>query len=263
MRKTAAAVALLLTLSAVAAGQRPRAVGKNSTRARSGAADTTRAGAGEEERVLDRALLAQGGLALALVKTRITRGRVTLSDSAVPGTFEAYEKGLDRAIVVVNMPGGQLLAAHDGGRTWLQTPLGTKTGIASGTEGMLAKAADGKGGFKWRNAFSSLSLKGRAAVDGHETVVLAARLRGGPALTIYFDVETGLVRKQEYPKPAGVNEEEHLKAVVFDSYATVDGVKVPVLIRQVYAKYTLTYRVTEVRHNVPIMDAFFESPNGK
>jgi hypothetical protein len=40
----------------------------------------------------------------------------------------------------------------------------------------------------------------------------------------------------------------------------VDGVKVPALFRQITAEYTLTFRVTEVKHNVPINDVLFESP---
>jgi len=213
--------------------------------------------------VLNRALMAQGGLALALVKTRIMRGRVTLSTSPDPGSFETYEKGLGKSMLVMNIPGGQLLAAYDGSKPWIQTPWGAGTAVNYGTDGALAKAAEGKGGFNWRNAFSSLSLKGRAVVDGHELVVLAVTPRGGNPLTMYFDAETGLIRKQEFPRPAGVKEEEHLKSLHFDSYATVDGVKVAVLIRQVYAKHTLTFRVTEVKHNLPIDDALFADPNGK
>jgi hypothetical protein len=56
---------------------------------------------------------------------------------------------------------------------------------------------------------------------------------------------------------------ERLLGVYYDSYATVDGVKVPALFRQVYTSFTLTFMVTEVKHNVTISDALFRDPNAK
>jgi hypothetical protein len=216
----------------------------------------------EVENLLDHYMVAQGGLALFQLKTRIVRGRVEMSESPLPGTFEVFEKMPGKSIMVVNAPSGQFLAASDGDRRWLQTPWGsTKTVAAVGGIKLLEQAASGKG-FKWRNAFSSASLKGRAVVEGHETIVLAATPRDGKPLIIYFDAKTFLPRKIELARPAadGAN---HVKAAYFDSYATVDGVKVPAVIRQVYVDYTMTFRATEVRHNVPINDALFATPKGK
>lgn len=216
----------------------------------------------EVEQLLDLYMLAQGGLALFKLKTRIVRGRVEMSESPIPGTFESYEKSPDKSMMVVNAPGGQFLAASDGSRRWLQTPWGsTKTVAAVGGMRLLEQAAKGKG-FKWRNAFSSATLKGRAMVEGHETIVLAATPQGGEPLVIYFDAETNLLRKIELARPPAEGG-EYMKAAYFDSYATVDGVKVPALIRQVYTTFTLTFRATEVRHNVNIDDALFSNPGGK
>ncbi len=185
-----------------------------------------------------------------------------MSESSVPGTFESYKKTPGKSLMVVNAPGGQFLAATEGDRRWLQTPWGSARTVESvGSVRLLEQAASGKG-FKWSNAFSSASLKGGAVVEGHETIVLAATPRGGKPLVIYFDAETFLPRKVEFAGPAA-DGADNVKAAYFDSYATVDGVKVPAVIRQVYAKYTITYRATEVRHNVPINDALFESPTGK
>ncbi len=43
----------------------------------------------------------------------------------------------------------------------------------------------------------------------------------------------------------------------------MDGVKVPVGFRQIYTDFTLTFIVTEVKHDVPIEDLMFESPKGR
>lgn len=99
-------------------------------------------------------------------------------------------------------------------------------------------------------------------MDGHETIVLAATPRGREPVVMYFDAETGLLRKQEFIHPSGVKH-ERLGEVYIDSYATVDGVKVPALFRYVYADFTMTFRIYEIKHNVPIDDTLFRDPNGK
>jgi len=94
-------------------------------------------------------------------------------------------------------------------------------------------------------------------------IVLAATPKGHKPTIMYFDAETNLLRKQEPDRAAGGWGGIPLKAIYIDSYATVDGVKLPALFRIVTDEYTMTFRVTEVRHNVLIDDALFRSPEGK
>lgn len=254
LKQTMIGLALLLVLAPAAQGQRLRA---------SASEAKAKEPVDEIEQLLDRYILAQGGLALFKVSSRIMRGRVEMSGSPIPGSFESYEKSPDKSMMVVNAPGGQFLAANDGHRRWLQTPWGsTWLGAAAGDIKLLEQARSG-GSFKWRNAFTTARLKGTALVEGHQTIVLAATPRGGEPLVIYFDAETSLPRKVERMRPAPDEGDDFLKAAYFDGWATVDGVKVPALIRQVYTKFTITFRATEVRHNVSISDTLFESPKGK
>ena len=254
LKQTTAVLILLLFLVAAAPGQRLRA------RVKGDAQDS-----GEEvERLLERYVLAQGGAALFKLKTRIMRGRVEVSDSPVPGTFESYEKAPDKELGIVNVPVGQFITGSDGVRHWQQSPWGAARVVGfAGSEDLLREAAKGKGGFKWRNAFAASRLKGRAREDGREMIVLAATPRGGQPVLMYFDAETYLLRKQEPDRAAGSKDAEWLKAVYIDSYATVEGVKVPALFRLVTDQFTLTFRVTEVKHNVHIDDGLFRNPTGK
>jgi hypothetical protein len=253
LKRTTAALALLLALAAAASGQGAA----RGAKAKAEAIETEDA----VERLLDRHVLAQGGIALAAVRTLVMRGRVDMSESPIPGTFEVYEKFPGKSMFVVNAPGGQVIGASDGDKHWLQTPWGARTSTG-GSYDLMAQAAKGKG-FKWRNAFSTSSLKGRAKIDGSEMIVLAATPLGGEPMLLYFDAETYLLRKSE-PVHAVVGPDGfRLTAVYIDSYATVDGVKEPALFRQVFKEYTLTFRATEIRHNVPINDVLFESPTIK
>jgi hypothetical protein len=249
LKRTAAALALLLALAAAASGQRAGAKPKESGEDSGDAV----------ERLLERYVLAQGGVALAGVRTLVMRGRVEMSESPLPGTFEIYGKFPGKSMFVVTAPGGQVLGASDGDKHWLQTPWGAMKTSSGGGIDLMAQAAKGKG-FKWRDAFASSSLKGRAKIDGREMVVLAATPHKGEAMLLYFDAETFLLRKTELVRRVAESEENVLKAVYLDSYATVDGVKEPALFRHVFTQYTLTFRATEIRHNVPLNDVLFESP---
>jgi hypothetical protein len=265
--------ATLLTLAAfgVAHAQAGRAAAASNTPARAkssakfAAADKNlKASAGEEEveRLLLRNLMARGGVAFARIKTRIVRGRVEMSESPIPGTYELYEKVPGRKMEVLNAPMGQFIYTSDAGSRWAKSPWGVAVSLGGGEDGPEGGGASGSPAFKWRRYFSSAKVRGRAVLDGREVVVLDATPKGGRPVHMYFDAETWLLRKQEFSPPAQRQEDE-FKSVIIDRYDVVDGVKVPTIFRQIYTHYTLTFRIYEVKHNVPIDDALFRDPNGK
>lgn len=275
MKNIQAAALVLLSLGAVAYGQQQRpAAGTPAARggakkvepARAEFANPGRAETGAAADGVDRLLeiweLAQGGAALNGLKSRVTRGRIEMSGSDLTGSFEKYLKEPRKVMMVANTPRGQLIEVSDGDRRWVQSPWGAAVS-AGYDDDALARPAPGKGGSKWRQSFSAASLKGRGYVDGREMIVLAATPHGRPPMLWHFDAGTGLLRKMEFVNPPASNGGGRLLGVFYDSYATVDGVKVPALFRQVYEKFTLTFRVTEVKHNVQIDDALFASPTGK
>lgn len=266
----------MLTAFAAASAQDARrvAAADASMRAKSNAARPTRVKpsasdespkadvkAEEVERLFDRNRLAQGGMAALSIKTRIMRGRVEMSESPNPGTFESYEKEPGKKLEVLNAPVGQFIDATDGSHTWEQSPWSVAVTLGGG-EDESKGGASGPRSFKWRKYFSSASIRGKAVVDGREMVVLDATPKGLHPIVMYFDAETWLLYKQEFSPPS-LRQENEFKAIIIDRYVEVDGVKVPLLFRQIFTKYTLTFRIYEVKHNVPIDDALFSNPNGK
>jgi hypothetical protein len=263
LKQTAAVLLILLALVPAAPGQSLRAGAKGGPKAKE--TFKGKVPVDEVEDLLLRHVMAQGGVELFKVRTRIVRGRVELSTSPLPGNFESYEKAPDKEMGIINAPLGQFISATDGVKRWRQAPWGSAAtvGIGGGVS-LLRDAAKGKGGFKFRNAFDAARLKGRAKVDGREMIVLAATPKGSKPFLMYFDAETYLLRKQEPDRASGGwGEETPPQAIYIDSYATVDGVKVPALFRLVIDQFTMTFRVTEVRHNVHIDDVLFRSPEGK
>jgi hypothetical protein len=277
VKRTFAATLLILTacatvtVSAQEAVRRVAAVG-TPVRAKSNAVRPTRVKVSTEDesqksgaypdevdRLLKRNALAQGGIGAANIKSRIMRGRVEMSESPLSGTFESYEKEPDKRLNVLNAPVGQYIQGSDGGQRWQQSPWGFDANMRGGEDGVK----DGGPRVQmWRKYFSSASIHGRAVVDGREMVVLAATPKGERPVLMYFDAETWLLVKEEF-SPHTPQQENELKAVYIDRYSLVDGESIPTVFRQVYTNFTLTFRIYEVKHNVPIDDALFSNPNGK
>jgi hypothetical protein len=264
MKRTLAAT--LVTLALCAASAPAQTKNPKPARVRKAAAERTWKSAGavdEVEQLFDKYFLAQGGLAALVVKTRIMRGNVELSNTGVTVGFESYEKMPKRSLIVINAPAGQFLQASDAGKKWIKSPWAGVTAApgAGGGDEFLDRPG-GSGSFKWRRLFSSVRVKGRVAVEGRPAVVLAATPVGREPMLMYFDAESGMLVKLEFGRAAG-GKESDLKALHFDSYATVDGIKVPAVFRQVFDDMTMTFRVYEVKHDVKIDDALFADPNAK
>lgn len=265
MKRSLPALLLTLTLSAADASAQAGAQHSDPARVRKAAAERGAKPAGgvdEVEQLLDKFFLAQGGVAVFMVKTRIMRGNVEISNTGVTAGFESYEKLPKRSLIVINAPGGQFLQASDAGKKWVKSPWAgvTPAPRAGGDEFLNRPGASG--GFKWRSLFSSVRVKGRALVEGRPAVVLAATPVGGEPSLMYFDAASGLLVKLEFGRPAGGKESE-FKALYIDSYATVDGIKVPAIFRHQFDQFTMTFRVYEVKHDVAIDDALFKDPNAK
>lgn len=272
MKRTLAVITLILTsFAAVAHAQAERRAAAPNTpaRAKSGAKFAAsdkhlKASAGDEEveRIFLRNLIARGGIAITKIKTRIARGRVEMSESPVPGSYELYEKAPGKRMEVLNAPTGQIIYTIDAGSRWSRLPWGLAVSL-SGVEGEPeGGGASDLSVLKWRKYFTSAKVRGRVVLDGREMVLLDATPKGERIVHMYFDAETWLLRRLDFSPPAERQEDE-FKSVVIDRYDTVDGVKVPTIFRQIHTHFTLTYRIIEVKHNVPIDDALFRDPNGK
>jgi hypothetical protein len=265
MKRISAAILLTLALSAAAGAQtlasktKPARVSKPAAER---GAKPAAAAADEVEQIFDRYFLAQGGIATFAVKTRIMRGNVETSNTGMTLGFEAYEKMPKKFMIVITGPGGQFIQASDAGKKWVNSPWGGVTAAPRAGGDDFLNRTGGAGSFKWRSLFSSVRVKGRGAAGGRPAVVLAATPLGGEPSLMYFDAESGMLARIEYGPAAG-GKKGDLKALHIDSYATVDGIKVPAIFRHEFYDMTMTFRVYEIKHDVKIDDALFAAPKAK
>ena len=76
---------------------------------------------------------------------------------------------------------------------------------------------------------------------------------------LFFDKGNGLLLRWDMvrrnPRRGNVFVKVHL-----DDYREVDGLKVPFKVRLAFESFSVTLRLDQLKHNVPIEDAMFEKP---
>jgi hypothetical protein len=109
----------------------------------------------------------------------------------------------------------------------------------------------------------NLRIVGIERVDDRDTYILQGRLDSTSTRRWYFDVVTGLLRREiTMTETLLVPLEEQ---VDYDDYRDVDGAQMPFRIRvSDGAPYSTTTRtVLEIRRNVPVDDALFRPPGAR
>jgi len=223
------------------------------------------------DEVLNKYLVAIGGKASAdQITSCVIKGTTTTAlGQAVP--YEAETVAPDKGHESFTLPGatGQNCAGDSrceyqrvitGGRGWLKSGGGVQ-------ELAGEQLADQKLSFpffqilKLKDQYASFRFAGRDKIDEREVYVLNAVRLDGKSESLYFDVDSGLLRRRI----------GHLRTLVgtipqqmdFEDYREVDGVKLPFTIRMAFAdpgSIPITRKFAEIKLNVPVAEATFAKP---
>jgi hypothetical protein len=212
------------------------------------------------QQVVDKFIAAIGGrAALERITSRVASGTLEIPDAGVTGTLQISEKAPDKSLAVVEVPGlGTIKDGTDGTSSWEDAPPG---GLRERTGSELAeakRAATFNAELKWFTIYKTVTVTGREKVGTRDTIVVIATPPDGHPTTMYFDAENGLMLRQSLTRetsqgPIGVE-------VFFEDYREVDGIKQPFSVRQVTPQFTLSFKLTAIKHNVPLDDAIFRKP---
>ncbi|MGB8508583.1 MAG: hypothetical protein WCD76_09270 [Pyrinomonadaceae bacterium] len=216
----------------------------------------------EVDRILERYVAAQGERrARMAIRTRVMRGVIEVAPFNLNGTFESYAKAPDKTLVVFDIPerGGQLINARIGAASWSQLPHTAAVGTEPDKSSSEKKNLDDDIAAFYEK-YPKAIFKGRRSLDGRDADMIEATTVKGSVELLYFDAGNGLMVRTEFP--GGKADEDSMRSISFGSFAKIDGVKVPTVVRQTYPKLTVTIRLYEVKHNVGIEDAFFTRPKG-
>lgn len=213
------------------------------------------------DQVIDKYIEALGGrAAIEKLTSRVTKGSMETPDGAQVGTVTISEKAPNKSLAVIDSPamGGTFRQGTDGMTAWEDQP---GAGVTEKTGAELADALrDGtfNSELKMKTTYKTLVVTKREKVGTRDAYAVVATPAAGTPITLYFDVESGLMVRQTSSRDTA---QGRIDVDVFlEDYRTVDGVKQPHVVRQVTAMFSFVIKITEIKHNVALADAMFKRP---
>jgi hypothetical protein len=214
------------------------------------------------DQILDKYVTAIGGrAALEKVTSRVSKGTMEIPDMGVSGTITISEKAPDKSLAVIEVGGmGVIRDGTDGVNSWEDSPQNAG-GIRDKTGVELADAkrsATFNVELKMKSLYKTMAVTGRERVGSRDAyVVLATPAEGSPS-RMFFDVENGLMVRQSMTRetPQGPMDVD----VYLEDVREVEGIKQPFVVRQVTQQFTIVFRLSEIKYNVPLDDAMFKRP---
>jgi len=193
------------------------------------------------EQIIKRYIESLGGeTALRKITSRVSKGTIELNSVALSGTVDVYEQAPNRSSVVMNLKGfGLVQQTFNGSARWLHDPL-------QGYIKLPAVVPGAKDEFhaelELQRFAGSLRFEGKEKVGQRDCFVLK-RTAGGAIIKYYFDVESGLLLREN--------------SAYYEDYRDVDGMKIPFVVRQEGLFGDVLIRLSEVKHNAPIDEREF------
>jgi hypothetical protein len=206
--------------------------------------------------VFDKYVAAIGGQpALEKVTSRVAKGTIDVVTFGASGGFEQYTKAPDKLYNVSSIPGyGDVIQAYDGKAGWASMP-------DSGLRDM--EGAELKAYARMSEFYRDIHLKddpkaavtGKAKVGERDAYVVETGA-GGVRDKMYFDVQNGLLLRQEGAMP----DNSGTSMTTFEDYKDVEGTKMPFTIKSDNPQMQIVIKFTDCKVNVPIEDAKFTKP---
>lgn len=188
------------------------------------------------------------------LQSRAIKGTVVIPEAGVSGTIESWEQAPNRVAVVIAIGEIKISEACDGKSCWQSGPEGLKE--FTGTE-LAEKLRDAEfhSDVRISENFSALKYLGTTSVEGRESHIVEGSGPNREPETFYFDAKTWLENRRD-SRSGGETQE-----LLLGDYREIDGIKFPFQMKE--AKSGMTFRLQEVRHNVPVDPRLFAKPAAK
>ena len=221
------------------------------------------------DEIIEKHLAAMGGReALGRIRTRVSTGSITLTTAVGPvsGTLESFAKAPNRSRTLITLDLTALGAGtivndqrFDGTTGFIIDTFNGDRDITGPQLESLRNNAFPTAWLDYRARGLTIALSGKESLGDRTTLVLETTPKVGPRVRSWVDAETFMLLKTSVTVDApGVGQIEQINE--FSDFRTVDGVKVPFVVKSLNAVQTATAMLTDVRHNVEIADASFVKP---
>lgn len=213
------------------------------------------------DQILDHYVQSLGGKdAVEKVTSRTMKGTVENSDDGTTSPAEVAAKAPNKYLEVISLgDSGQMQQCWNGETGWAKDPDSGLHDMEKADQIAARRDYQFYREIQLKELFPKMTFSGKARVDERDAYVVEAAAADGATEKLYFDVQSGLLVRREFER-VNIDDGIVLWEVDYDDYKDVDGVKVPSTVVRKTPDFSLTYRFTEIKHNVPIDDAKFNKP---
>ena len=200
-----------------------------------------------------------GEKALKAATTRVIKGTLDIPGVSRGGSFETHQQAPNKAVTVMQAhPFGTIKVGYNGRSAWSlatgrTTPIKNAGEIAS-----IQRQADIYAPLRVQTNYAKVSLLGMSQIGYRDVYVLELQPATGAAERFFLDAKTYLpVRVNTVAKLGAASEPVE---IYLDEWKAVDGIQFPFSFSQRFSRMTLSFTVTEIRHNVPVDANVFDPP---
>jgi hypothetical protein len=212
------------------------------------------------DQILNQYVEALGGRAAAeKISTRVMQGTLLINNIGAAGKYEVLTKAPNHFRSTATFENFGITAeGFDGNTAWAVSPLVGVLGLVGQEKETLRRQADLLRNYNLKNLYAALNVRGKGNLEGKVVYILEAVPTGGTPETLFFDVGSGLLVRQDVQRPAF--EGNVTMETYYEDYREIDGIKVPFQWRQFTPVYNLTIQFQQVQHNVPVEEGEFRKP---
>ena len=221
------------------------------------------------DEIVEKHLAAMGGReALGKIRTRVSRGTVTVETAAGPisGTVEAFAKAPNKSRTLLTLDltsfgAGKIVndQRFDGSTGYVIDPLNGNRDITGSQLDAMRNSGFPTVWLDYRARGVAIALAGKDTLAGRSAYVLELTPKTGPRVRAWVDTETFMLVKTtvqlEAPQVGPIEQ-----VMEYGDFRTVDGVKVPFSVKSTSNGQAVTAVVADVTHNVEVDDAGFVKP---
>jgi len=207
------------------------------------------------EWVINRYVEAVGGRsAFEKLNSRLIKSTLSLADGTT-ASQEVYMKAPDKAVFITTTHSETTSQGFTGAIGWLKNSH-VRRELSGPTLNQLRFNSEFNREIRLKELFAEMRVTGKEKVGDREVYMIEAKSSYSDPRNLYFDTETGLLIRTliEESSPLG----SILDQIDFSDYRSVDGVKLPFLIRRTSQWENSVMRIIEVKHNVSISDVRFD-----
>ncbi len=211
--------------------------------------------------VIEKYVQAIGGrTAVEKLASRVMKGTMDNSDDGTTSPVDVYAKAPALYSSIRTVPDyGVVATVWTGSGGWTKNPESGVQAMGQTDAAFARRAYDFYRDIKLKDLYPTMTAGGPVTIAGSEAYLIQATTADGKEEKLYFDAQNGLLVRWDYER---ITFEDGIIPfeVYFEDYRDVDGVKLPFTTRRQTPDYTLTFKFTDVKHNVAVDDAQFAKP---